>query len=77
MLFLPALIAAFASSTAAIATSVVISEKINENKKPPEGVDPCFAFWRKSHPCENCVSFKALEAKSKKVKMEFIDSVLY
>ena len=52
-------------------------QKINENKKHPEGVDPCFAFWRKSHPCENCVSFKALEAKSKKVKMEFIDSVLY
>lgn len=52
-------------------------KKINENKKHPDGVDPCFAFWRKSHPCENCVSFKALEAKSKKVKMEFIDSVLY
>lgn len=52
-------------------------QKINENKKHPEGVDPCFAFWRKSHPCKNCVSFKALEAKSKKVKMEFIDSVLY
>ena len=32
MFFVPALIAAFASSTAAIATSVVISEKINENK---------------------------------------------
>lgn len=52
-------------------------QKINENKKHPEGVDPCFAFWRKSHPCENCVSFRALESKSKKVKMEFIDSVLY
>ena len=34
MFFVPALIAAFASSTAAIATSVVISEKINENKIP-------------------------------------------
>ena len=52
-------------------------QKINENKKHPEGVDPCFAFWRKNHPCENCVSFRALEAKGKKVKMEFIDSVLY
>ena len=52
-------------------------QKINENKKHPEGADPCFAFWRKNHPCENCVSFKALEAKGKKVKMEFIDSVLY
>ena len=51
--------------------------KINENKKHPDGVDPCFAFWRKTHPCENCVSYKALEARGKKVKMEFIDSVLY
>ena len=53
--------------------------RINENKQHPEeaGVDPCFSFWRKNHPCENCVSFKALEAKGKRVKMEFIDSVLY
>ena len=51
--------------------------KINENKKHPDGIDPCFAFWRKTHPCENCVSYKALEARDKKVKMEFIDSVLY
>lgn len=53
--------------------------RINENKQHPEevGVDPCFSFWRKKHPCENCVSFKALEAKDKRVKMEFIDSVLY
>ena len=51
--------------------------KINENKKHPDGTEPCFAFWRKTHPCENCVSYKALEARDKKVKMEFIDTVIY
>ena len=39
--------------------------------------DQCFSFWRKDHPCENCVSLKAYKAKDKRVKMEFIDTALY
>ena len=37
----------------------------------------CFDFWKKSSPCENCVSIRALEEKGKKVKMEFIGAALY
>ena len=39
--------------------------------------DRCFSFWRKQHPCENCVSLKAYRTRGKQVKMEFIDSALY
>ena len=45
--------------------------------KEPKAPCQCYDFWEKSSPCENCVSIRALEEKSRKVKMEFIDSVLY
>lgn len=57
-----------------------VIEKINQKdytiaqKHEP---DQCFYFWRKHHPCENCVSIKAYRTKGKQVKMEFIDSALY
>lgn len=45
--------------------------------KEPKAPCQCYDFWKKSSPCENCVSIRALEEKNRKVKMEFIDSVLY
>ena len=45
--------------------------------KEPKAPCQCYDFWEKSSPCENCVSIRALEEKSRKVKMEFIDSALY
>lgn len=57
-----------------------IIEEINrEDYTVAKEYDPgqCFFFWRKEHPCENCVSIKAYKAKGKRVKMEFINSALY
>ena len=45
MLFVPALIAAFASSTAAMAAVAVVSDNINKNKirvVPPEKKGPAY-----------------------------------
>ena len=37
----------------------------------------CYALWKKSTPCENCISRKAYEGKCQKTKLELVDSVLY
>lgn len=32
---------------------------------------PCYSFWGKPDPCENCTSAKAIETKRDQVKLEF------
>ena len=44
------------------------------------GVDApcqCYSFWKKQHPCDNCISVKALREKTKKTKLEFLDNEVY
>lgn len=50
----------------------ITDEHINEGC-----CDECFAFWKKDHPCENCISLKALKSKSQKTKLEYLDKELY
>lgn len=38
---------------------------------------PCYSFWGKSEPCENCVSAKALLSKREEVKLEFARDGIY
>ena len=38
---------------------------------------PCYKFWNKDHPCENCISAAALEEKTKKYKLEFQGTDIY
>lgn len=37
----------------------------------------CYSFWKKEKPCKNCISLKALEEKTQKVKIEFMDSQVF
>ena len=37
----------------------------------------CYAIWNKAHRCENCISAKALAARSRITKYEFIGSDVY
>ncbi len=37
----------------------------------------CFAFWRKTEPCVNCISREVLQSKGQKVKIEFLDDEIY
>ena len=44
------------------------------------GVDvpcQCYSFWKKQHPCDNCISVKALREKTKKTKLEFMDNEVF
>ena len=44
------------------------------------GVDApcqCYSFWKKQHPCDNCISVKALCEKTKKTKLEFMDNEVF
>ena len=44
------------------------------------GVDApcqCYSFWKKQHPCDNCISVKALREKTKKTKLEFMDNEVF
>lgn len=38
---------------------------------------PCYYFWKKDKPCENCISALAFRDKTEKTKLEFLDSQLY
>lgn len=37
----------------------------------------CYSFWKKTHPCDNCISLKAFEEKSQRTKLEFLNSDIY
>lgn len=37
----------------------------------------CYSFWNKTHPCDNCISLKAFNEKSKRTKLEFLNSDIY
>ncbi len=37
----------------------------------------CFAFWRKTEPCVNCISREVLQSKGQKVKIEFLGDDIY
>ena len=37
----------------------------------------CYAFWNKKHPCDNCISIKALKEKNQLTKLEYIDSQIF
>lgn len=37
----------------------------------------CFIFWNKTVPCANCISREALQNKSQRVKIEFLDDEIY
>ena len=37
----------------------------------------CFSFWNKTVPCANCISREALQNKSQRVKIEFLDDEIY
>lgn len=44
------------------------------------GVDApcqCYSFWKKQHPCDNCISVKALREKTQKTKLEFMDNEVF
>ena len=43
----------------------------------PGGRRPCYAQWKRVRPCENCVARRALEEKSGKSKLEYLDKELY
>lgn len=38
---------------------------------------PCYSFWKKNCPCENCSSYKALREKKQKIKLEFLETEVY
>ena len=38
---------------------------------------PCFSFWEKSEPCENCVSALAMKSKAERTKLEFSENGIY
>ena len=43
----------------------------------PEKSCPCYSFWAKDEPCENCVSAKACIEKRDVAKLEFSDKNVY
>lgn len=48
-----------------------------ENVCSPGGRRPCYAQWKRTRPCENCVARRALEEKGRKSKLEYLDKELY
>lgn len=48
---------------------------------PQEDIDnlncPCYSFWGKHKPCDNCVSARAIETKSDQIKIEFTKDGMY
>lgn len=43
----------------------------------PEGCAPCYHFWKRDLPCEDCVSSKAFTWKTQQTKVEHLDSNIY
>ncbi len=37
----------------------------------------CFAFWKKTVPCANCISRQVLENRGQRVKIEFLEDEIY
>ena len=50
------------------------AEEIQGGKKSGK---PCYALWRRSRPCENCVARQALESGGQKTKLEYLGKELY
>ena len=50
------------------------AEEIQGGKK---NGTPCYAQWRRSRPCENCVARQALESGTQKTKLEYLGQELY
>ena len=55
------------------------SEEFADEKQKllAKAVCPCYYFWGKEKPCDNCISALAFRDKTEKTKLEFLDSVLY
>ncbi len=51
--------------------------KCEKQKLLSKAVCPCYYFWGKDKPCDNCISALAFRDKAEKTKLEFLDSVLY
>lgn len=43
----------------------------------PKGRRPCYAHWKRTRPCENCVARRALEEKGRKSRLEYMGKTLY
>lgn len=43
----------------------------------PTEACPCYSFWERKRPCENCSSIKALRQKTQKIKLEFLNTQVY
>ena len=43
----------------------------------PEGCKPCYHFWNRENPCEECVSAKAFTWKTQQTKVEHMGSDIY
>lgn len=54
----------------------ILKEKEVAGECHHEG-QPCYAFWGKSEPCENCTSYKTLKDKKDRLKYEYIDGKPY
>ena len=52
------------------------TEELNLEKLP-DGCKPCYHFWNREKPCEECVSAKAFTWKTQKTKVEHIGSNIY
>lgn len=46
-------------------------------EKLPDGCKPCYHFWNREKPCEECVSAKAFTWKTRKTKVEHMGSNIY
>ena len=42
-----------------------------------KGRKPCYAYWKRERPCDNCVARRALEEKTRKSKLEYLGKELY
>ena len=45
--------------------------KADEVQGGKKGSAPCYAQWRRSRPCENCVARQALEKNTRKTRLEY------
>ena len=51
--------------------------KADEVQGGKKGSAPCYAQWRRSRPCENCVARQALEKNTRKTRLEYFGQELY
>ena len=49
----------------------------NENTGSEMELCHCYDFWQKKRPCSNCISARALEEKSVRTKLEYLNSEIY